>query len=87
MSSRRFRIADSLPGFDDDYQKALAHNIWLGTEGSINYALRMYNLDAIIVPSRGECVHASASKQPSLIVLCRQNVNARCPCWLPDDFR
>ena len=49
----RFLIADSLPGFDDDYVKALKHNIWLGTEGSIDYALRTYNLDAIVVPSRG----------------------------------
>jgi hypothetical protein len=56
IGSRRFLEADSLPGFDGDYHKALEHNIWLGTEGSIDFALRTYNLDAIVVPSRGECL-------------------------------
>jgi len=48
-----FERAEALPGFDQTYYDALDRDTWLGTEGSIDYALRTYKLDALIMPSRG----------------------------------
>jgi len=50
----RFIQANSLPGFDQTYYNALGRDTWMGTEGSIDYALRTYGLDALIMPSRGK---------------------------------
>jgi hypothetical protein len=54
LLQHRLEKADLMPGFTEEYYAALEQNTWLGTEGSIDYALRTFNLDALVMPSRGQ---------------------------------